>query len=142
MAHSAIPQQLVDSYAKTIYRIDTVPEPIYLHIDTFSAPLALLLQDTDSHHAAIVSAYNPFSRPLPIEENLTAHRSLRHCLQHQGYSIVEGSNIDPCAQWPAEKSFFVSGIDPDTAQSIGRQFNQNAIVRIGADAVPRLLLLR
>lgn len=142
MAYSAISQQLVDSYAKTIYRIDTVPKPIYLRIDTFSVPLALLLQDTDSHHAAIVSAYNPFSRPLSIEENSAAHRSLRHCLQHRGYSIVEGSNIDPCAQWPAEKSFFVSGIDPDTAQSIGRQFNQNAIVWIGADAVPRLLLLR
>ena len=142
MAYSAIPQQFVDNYAKTIYRIDTVPEPIYLRIDTFSAPLALLLQDADSHHAAIVSAYNPFSRPLSIKENLTAHRSLRHCLQHQGYAVVEGSNIDPCAQWPAEKSFFVSGIDPDTAQSIGRQFSQNAIVWIGTDAVPRLLLLR
>lgn len=143
MTRSAVPQQLVDSYVNTIYRIDFVPQSLGLRIDEFSQPLAaLLLQQTNRQGSAIISAYNPFSGQLFEAQNLQAHEQLRLWLCNHAYSIVAGRNIDPSGRWPDEKSFFIFDIDLNTAQTIGSQFGQNAIVWIGTDATPRLLLLR
>lgn len=57
------------------------------------------------------------------------------------YPVIEGLNIDPAGVWPTEKSFFIPEIDINTAKSLGQQFRQNAIVWIGRDAIPRLVLL-
>ncbi len=92
--------------------------------------------------AAIISADNPYSRQLSNEENLIAHESLRNFLRQHPYPMIESLNIDPTNLWPAEESFFVLGLDLNTAKSLGQQFNQNAIVWIGSDAIPRLILLR
>lgn len=56
--------------------------------------------------------------------------------------MIESFNIDPAKLWPTEKSFFVLGLDLNTSKSLGRQFNQNAIVWIGSNAIPQLILLR
>lgn len=142
MTRPTVSQQLVDSYVNTIYRIDTTPKPICLSINEFSQPLALLLQKTNRQGSAIISAYNPLSRQLFDAQNLQAHEQLRLYLHNHAYSYTEGRNIDPTGQWPTEKSFFVSGIDLNTAQALGHQFKQNAIVWIDSDAIPRLMLLR
>ena len=142
MTSSDISRQLVDNYRNTIYRINTAPESIDLRIDAFSEPLAALLRATNPRSSAIISAYNPFSRKLSGAQNLQAHELLRLLLRSRAYFIVEGQNIDLSGQWPDEKSFFVCGIDLNAAQSIARQFNQNAIVWIDTDAIPRLQLLR
>lgn len=56
--------------------------------------------------------------------------------------MIESLNTDPSEIWPAEKSFFVLSLDLNASKSLGRQFNQNAIVWISNDAIPRLILLR
>ena len=142
MTRSTVSQQLVGSYVNTIYRIDTAPQPICLSIDQFSQPLALLLQETNQQDSAIISAYNPFSRQIFDAQNLQAHEQLRLFLCNHAYSFIEGRNIDPTKQWPTEKSFFVPGIDLNTAQALGHQFRQNAIIWIDSGAIPRLMLLR
>lgn len=142
MTSVAISRQLADSYANAIYRIDAAPDPVFLRIGQFSQPLAALLHASGQNHAAIISAYNPFSEVISHEENEATHQSLYRLLQQQGHSFIEGMNIDPSMQWPDEKSFLIYGIDSDTAQSIGRQYRQNAIVWIDAIATPRLLWLR
>ncbi|PXW86452.1 uncharacterized protein DUF3293 [Nitrosomonas sp. Nm84] len=90
----------------------------------------------------MISAYNPCSQLQSNEDNLDAHESLKHCLSRHSYPMIESLNIDPTGIWPTEKSFFVPGLDLDIARSLGQQFNQNAIVWIGSDAIPRLILLR
>ena len=111
MARSIIDQQLVDSYANTIYRIDAVPQSICLRIDEFSQSLALLLRQTNRQRSAIISAYNPFSQQLSDAQNLQAHEQLQLFLRNHAYSIIEGRNIDPTGRWPDEKSFFILDID-------------------------------
>lgn len=56
--------------------------------------------------------------------------------------IVEGEGRDPSEAWAGEKSFLALGLDLETSQVLGRKFGQNAIVWAGADAIPRLILLR
>jgi len=41
-----------------------------------------------------------------------------------------------------ERSVFAYGMDKASACALGRQFRQDAIVWVGPDAVPQLVLLR
>ena len=142
MAQSVIARNLISEYCGTDYQIGVGSDSISLRIDQYSEPLAKLLTASKHPWAAIISAYNPCSQLQSNEKNLAAHESLKNYLSRHSYLRIESLNIDPTNRWPTEKSFFVPGLDLDTARSLGQQFNQNAIVWIGNDAIPRLLLLR
>ncbi|MCG7757389.1 MAG: DUF3293 domain-containing protein [Nitrosomonas sp.] len=139
---STIFGSLIANYTHADYRIGTAADCITLRIDQYSEPLAQFLATCNQSCAAIISAYNPYSQLLSDEENAAAHESLRHFLTCHAYQGIESVHTDPAGVWPAEKSFFIPGIDIPSAQSLGQQFSQNAIVRIERDAIPRLLLLR
>ncbi|MBA3754777.1 MAG: DUF3293 domain-containing protein [Nitrosomonas sp.] len=141
MIQSVIAKNLVANYRATHYQIGTGSDSIFLRIDQYSESLAKLLATSQQSSAVIISAANPYSQQLSNEENLIAHESLRNFLRQHPYPMIESLNIDPTDLWPAEKSFFVLGLDLSTAKSLGQQFNQNAIVWI-SDAIPRLILLR
>ncbi len=142
MIPSVIANNLIASYRGTNYQIGVSSDAIFLRIDQYSESLAKLLATSQQSCAVIISAYNPYSQLVSDEENLAAHESLRNCLSHHSCPMIESLNIDPANIWLAEKSFFVPGLDLNTAQSLGQQFNQNAMVWIGNDAIPRLILLR
>lgn len=142
LVSTAIADDLVDSYHRAIYRIDSGSESIALRINQFSRSLSNLLIELNCPCAAIISAYNPYSQQLSYDENETAHQSLHESLIRRSYPILECVNLDPSGHWPVEKSFFVAGLDFDTAKFIGQQYSQNAIVWTDEDAVPRLVLLR
>ena len=142
MIQSVIAKDLIASYLHANYQIGADPDSIFLRIDQYSKPLAKLLIASGQSCAAIISAYNPCSRRLSNEKNCAAHESLRNLLHRHSYPIIECLNTDPADIWPAEKSFFVPGLDLNSAQTLGQQFDQNAIVWIGSDAIPRLILLR
>jgi hypothetical protein len=56
--------------------------------------------------------------------------------------VIDGDGADPSGQWPAERSYLAFGIDADAARELGRRFQQDAVIWIGKDAIPQLLLLR
>jgi hypothetical protein len=142
LIQSTVASDLIESYRATSYQIGVNSDAIFLRIDRYSESLAKLLIASQQSCAVIISAYNPYSQLVSDEENQAAHESLRNCLSHHYYPVIESLNIDPANLWPAEKSFFVPGLDLNTARALGRQFNQNAMVWIGNDAIPRLILLR
>jgi hypothetical protein len=139
---STISGSLIANYTHADYRIGTAADCITLKIDQYSEPLAQFLVTLNQSCAAIISAYNPYSQLVSDEENVAAHESLRHILTCHAYQGIESVHTDPTGVWPAEKSFFIPGIDIHSAKSLGQQFNQNAIVWIDRDAIPRLVLLR
>lgn len=136
-----IAQSLIASYRDANYQINASPESLTLRIDQYSEPLALFLAASKLRFAAIVSAYNPRSRLSNEEDNSAAHEALRNLLQHHPHAVIEGLHTDPAGTWPVEKSFFIAGMDLDAAKLLGQQFNQNAMVWIDHDAIPRLILL-
>lgn len=142
MIQSTLSENLVTSYLGANYQIGTDTGSISLQINQYSEPLARLLTASKQPCAAIISAYNPFSRLLNDKENRALHESLMHFLSSCSYAMIESLNIDSAEVWPAEKSFFVLGLDLNTSKSLGQRFNQNAIVWIDNDAIPRLILLR
>jgi hypothetical protein len=76
------------------------------------------------------------------ELNTSAHKRLANMLTELGKEIIEGSGSEEGSYWPAEKSYFALGLIRKDAIGIGRLCEQDAIIWIGENAVPELVLLR
>ena len=55
--------------------------------------------------------------------------------------VMKGVGADQKAVWPQGKGYFVLDADLDAACTIGRRYRQDAVVWVGCDAVPKVILL-
>jgi hypothetical protein len=138
---SRIPAGILQAYRETLFIVHTA-EPIVLRVDVANASLLQMYRDTGTDGCAFITAYNPYSQQLSDTANAERQAKLKRDLQRQGWAIRDGIGRHPSALWPGEPSFLVLGISADDAQALGRQYEQNAIVWCGPDAVPKLVLLR
>jgi hypothetical protein len=130
------------AYLATNYRLGHTEHDIILNIRVRSARLAALFNSRGVACGAFLTAYNPRGAIQSNEANDRGHAELAAMLRNQGLHAVEGSGSEEGTEWPAEKTYFALGLQPDTAKQIGSHFDQDAIVWVGADAVPQLILLR
>ena len=139
---STIPAKLIIHYAAAHYRarIDTT-EHITLLIGHYCTPLATLLHTYGSQSAVYITACNPLSQATPPGENQLANARLYERLFYYSSHVYPGESIDPAGEWPTEASYLALDLNPAAARKLGREFSQNAIVWVGADAIPRLILL-
>ena len=91
---------------------------------------------------AFLTAYNPQRTIQSNAANAQGHAELASKLQKLGVQTIEGSGSEEGTEWPAEKSYFALGLALELAKAIGTHFDQDAIVWVGPDAVPQLILLR
>ncbi len=139
---SKINDEIIASYHAAIYRFGTDPTAIELCIDQYSKPLASLIVESGRRCAVFISAYNSRSRIQSSESNRVAHDRLHNDLRSHADQIIEGASSDPSGVWPPEMGFLAIGVDLATAQRLGDQYGQNAILWADEDAIPRLVLLR
>jgi hypothetical protein len=114
-------------------------------VDQHSEPLSQLFTTSGHQCAAFITACNPFGVRQSSKANRAACARLRERLAQyapQPKRIIEGVGLDSAGDWPGEESFLVLGLDLETSRALGREFHQNAIVWVGNDAIPRLILLR
>lgn len=137
-----ISTELLAAYQATEYRVEAMPEPFCLSIGQYSAALARLLDDSECHSAAFISAHNPFSEPHGADTNALAHEQLKQALEDQSTILIEGAGRDPAGLWPEEKSVLAIGLELEQARRVATRFGQNAMVWVESDAVPELVLLR
>ncbi len=137
--NTSLSDNLVKAYQETHYQVYTQP-PITLLIDQPNTGLAGLYQQHAVQSAAFITACNPASQQTEPEKNQQLQQQLADKLAAQGYPFIDGIGQDPKHQWPGEPSFLVLGITQKEAEALGRQFGQNAIVWVGEDTCPRLLL--
>ncbi len=142
MAKSEISPNLIASYKAADYQATVEADVITLHIDQYAASLYQLLAKLDHQCALFITAFNPLSQRQNPQENLVRNTQLRTALTLYTNLIFEGTSTDPSKLWPAEQSFLALGIGLKTAKTLGKQFGQNVVVWIDADAIPRLILLR
>lgn len=144
LPQTAVPDDLIAAYRSAHYQAENGSEAITLHIDQYSESLSRLFAASGHRCAAFITACNPFGQHRSSEENLAACAHLFDRLRKVvgEDQIIEGKGRDPSGAWPAEKSFLVLGLDHERSLTLGREFDQNAIVWAGADAVPELSLLR
>ena len=89
-----------------------------------------------------ITTHNPLGVRQSQEANDDAHARLAAELKERGMDAIEGEGVGTDGAWPAEKSFFVFGVNLETVRMLGVCYRQNAIVWVGEDAVPKLILLR
>jgi hypothetical protein len=132
----------VRAYLATDYRLGHTEQAIILNIGVRSERLATLFTSSGVACGAFLTAYNPRGAIQSDAANEHGHAELAAMLRDQGLQAVEGSGSEEGTDWPAEKSLFALGQQLDAAKQIGRHFAQDAVVWVGVDAVPQLILLR
>ena len=132
----------VRAFLATDYRLGHTPQDIVLTIGQFSDRLAALFISSGVACGAFITAYNPRGTVQADAANDTAHAQLAAKLAELRLQVIEGSGSEEGTDWPAEKSYFALGLALEPAKAIGVHFDQDAIVWVGPDAVPQLILLR
>jgi hypothetical protein len=136
-----IAPDLIAAYRAADYHVHARPEFV-IRVDAASAPLEALYRQRGVGCSSYLTAWNPHSRQLTTTENAQAQAALMDRLQTAGFVWLEGCARDPTGRWPDEPSVLVPGLEREPASKIAAGFGQNAIIWAGADAVPRLVLLR
>lgn len=138
---TAISPELVDAYRATHFRV-LEEKPFILKVGETSADLLALHRSFGVDCSAFLTAYNPFSQMLSEADNLSRQTRLRSMLAEVQVAVLEGVGVDPSGEWPGEPSLLALGLSRAEAIELGNLFDQNAVVWIGADGVPELVLLR
>jgi hypothetical protein len=132
----------IRAYRATGYRLGHTSQDIVLAIGKRSERLAQLFAEKNVGCGAFLTAYNPRGAIQSDAANERGHVELESALREQGIRAIEGSGSEEGTDWPAERSWFALGLQLDASIAIGRHFDQDAIVWVGPDAVPQLVLLR
>ena len=132
----------VRAFLATDYRLGHTDQDTVLTIGKHSELLAELFADSGAICGAILTAFNPRSTIQSDAANAQGHAELAAKLRELGHQAIEGSGSEEGTEWPTEKSFFALGLALKPAKAIGTHFDQDAIVWVGPDAVPQLILLR
>lgn len=138
---TAIDPATLKAYQESEYRV-LGDAPAVLHVGVPCAGLALLHERYQTHCSAFLSACNPLGEVVDAAVNARRQEALAAEVSRQGLPALTGIGQHPTNTWPGEPSVLVLGLTRAAAQELGRQFEQNAIIWAGADAVPELVLLR
>ncbi|WP_417068718.1 DUF3293 domain-containing protein [Niveibacterium terrae] len=131
--------ELVAAYRAARYRVDAGFE---LRVDRFCAPLAALHRACGVACSAFITACNPGSVRCDAAENAEREASFEAGIRALGFAFLGGRGSDPQGLWPDEESLLILGLELDLARRLASEQGQNALIWNGADAVPRLILLR
>jgi hypothetical protein len=138
---SAVSAELIEAYRKTEFRVLGSPQ-FTLRVGMVSQELRQLYMTAGAQSAAFVTAWNPYSTLTSADENRIAQSELLLRLSQDGFATMDGCGIYPTTEWAGEDSVLVLGISWDQTKELGNELSQNAVIWIGADAVPILVMLR
>lgn len=141
-AISVIPAELIAAYRETLFRVESPALAFNLIIEQVSDELNALHQQYNVTCSTFITACNPYSKELGDIANAERQLSLANELNNRSLQYLHGIGNHPSGDWPGEPSYLVLGISLEAAKMLGKQYEQNAIVWCGSDAVPQLILLR
>lgn len=124
----ALPQGLVMAYLDTEFVLHLGEAECVVTVR--DAPPGMLTKFLESRQAAtwsVVSAYNPYSQELSMEENQRRHQLLEELLTASRFDYYPAVGRSATGDWE-EPSLLVLGLSYDMARALGTVFEQNAIV--------------
>jgi hypothetical protein len=140
--NSEIPSEKISAYLATEYTVFDENPDFILRVGEPSAVMKSYFEAYGEGSALFITAFNPQGQEQSDIENKASHKSLGHELQDSSRLVLEGAGSDPTGSWPSEKSYLAFGMGLEISAQIGQRFQQDAVLWVGADAVPRLMLLR
>lgn len=142
MSRTSLDPALVQAYRRTRYSAALDGEAIVLRVDVLSPVMAAAIAAAGAPGAAFITAENPYSTPSAAQDNAASQALLKSELAALGATVFEGVGQGDDPTWPGEASYLAVGISRDQACLLGRKYQQNAIVWVGANGTPELVLLR
>lgn len=142
MSRTSLDPTLVQAYRRTRYSAAPDGEAIVLRVDVPSPVMAAAIAAAGAPGAAFITAENPYSTQSAAHDNAASQALLKSELAALGATVFEGVGQGDDPTWPGEASYLAVGISRDQACLLGRKYQQNAIVWIGANGTPELVLLR
>ena len=142
MSATSIAPEKIAAYRATEYGFSHEAGAIRFRIGTYCSDLQTFLTLAGFAGGALITAYNPLGAMHSVFENDAGQRALEADLAEAGATVFAGYGSDPEGRWPSEPSAFAAGIGRDVGGVLGRKYRQDAIVWVGTDAVPELVLLR
>jgi|SRR6187401_1641532 len=113
-----------EQYEKALYFVNGLDTPI--KINSINSEIESLLEERKFETWAYLTAFNPQSIILPIEENLRRNKELYW--EIRAYYILKGKGCDPKGEWLPEDSYFILGINLKEARQLALKYNQSAFV--------------
>ena len=110
-----------------------------LRIGEPSEPIRGLHRRAGTSSSVFVTACNRFGRRHADGENLAAMGRLHAWLAARGIRWIAGEGRNEDGSWETEPSVLALGMGVDDAKALCVEFEQNAVVVIGEDAIPRLV---
>ncbi len=138
---SSIRTNLLESYQSANYHVHAA-SPFVLKIGQQSSKLQQLFLKFKAYQASFITAYNPASLELSVDENKKRNQSLEEKIRLLGLKYLCGVGKCDDNEWSGEESFLIFGIDQKEAIELGIKFGQNAILWIPKNTIPELLLLK
>ena len=137
---SKLDQDLLRAYRATAYQVFAEPE-FALRIGERSARLAELFDRNGKTCAAYITAWNPKGAACDPSFNAAAQERLAASVKELGLEYLKGEGKGEIGDWPPEESLLILGCTRSRAKKLGHAFKQNAVVWVGANAVPELIML-
>ncbi len=108
-----------------------------MRIGVINKDFDLWLADQLVEQYTFLTAWNPFSRELSLEENRRRNELLEKELQVSSTRVLPAVGVGE-GNWPPEVSFCALNLSLEDALRLGRQFGQNALVFTRTGRTPEL----
>ncbi|MEL6496379.1 MAG: DUF3293 domain-containing protein [Cyanobacteria bacterium J06623_7] len=115
-------------YEQALYEVYSEEQTIQLAIGQNSPALDRLIAIAACSCWALITAYNPRSQCLSEAVNQQHQYELQEYLLRRSLISLPAIGKDPKGVWMPEPSRLILGIESTQTTSIGRRFQQNAIV--------------
>ena len=132
-----ISKELLLSYKSTCYEI--INPNIEIFIDQENKKLDGFLHTNNFKSWCFITAWNPYSKSLTTIENIKLNILLETDLKE--HKIYAAKGKDTHGVWPVEPSYFIVNISKEAAVSLGKKYQQNAIVFGEINSLATLLVL-
>jgi len=139
MPRPAALQRLEAPYRATRYRVYLPTATEDVCIGRNAPAVDAWLDEHGSGQAAILTACNPRSRPLPMAANRRLQAALLHLLHAMPHPMLPACNKADCSQWPDEHSLIVAGLSRGEARRLAARFRQHALVWLERGRSARLI---
>lgn len=117
-------KDLIRLYIQAEYYVENFVEP--LKIGEIHAGINELLKRSKISSWCFITAWNPLSVELSLEENTTRNEKL--FAEIRDYQVIKGEGRDPNGEWTPEQSFLVVGIFRKKAVDLAVRFGQRAVL--------------
>jgi len=119
-------EELLNAYKATTYRVSD-PE-FDIRIGKLHPSLDRFMEKSGHSTWAFITAWNPKSQELSIDENRARSQALTDRLKSHELSVYNALGIPDKGDWTPEESLLILGIPRKQAIELGEELVQNAIV--------------